>query len=342
MILANNPKAIKSFLSTIPIRKVCGIGAVTEQLLKALDIHTCKDLWRKRAIISLLFKPATYRSLLGISMGTGGMMFRDSFGSESDSGRKSLSCERTFTGTSDLGFLQNLCKRLSSEVEKDLKSAGLTAKTITLKIKTVEYDVKTRARSISERTDSADTIFANAWKIYMTYVHEISDLTIRLMGVRVSNLEERDSDSVQNTLDKFFISGSTQQSLPSNSSISCIGSNSTSSSIEPVDCNIQKESISINCPVCDKSISAETLSEAERLMDIHVDDCLCKNTIKEIRNEVPQSSTRSSLGVAGSSSGSPPSKKRSAGSTILNNSKKVKKMSGLGLGLTIDAFFQKK
>lgn len=210
--LGNTKEGIKAFLSAIPIRKVNGIGNVTEQMLKAVDIHTCEDLWEKRALLSLLFKRATFQNLLGIAMGTGSTVFKDlSSGTEDAMGgsRKSLSCERTFLGTSDLSFLTKMCKSLSAELETDLQTAGLICKTITLKIKTTEYDVKTRARSIIQRTDSADKIFESAWKIFMSYVGEIPDLTIRLMGIRVSSFEKKDNQhtKTQKTLHQFLMKG---------------------------------------------------------------------------------------------------------------------------------------
>ena len=44
------------FVESLPIRKVSGIGNVTEQLLKrVLGIETCSDLYHKRGHLLLLF-----------------------------------------------------------------------------------------------------------------------------------------------------------------------------------------------------------------------------------------------------------------------------------------------
>lgn len=309
--LANSKEAIKAFLSAVPIRKVCGIGNVTEQMLKALEIHTCKDLWEKRAVLSLLFKRATFQNLLGIAMGTGSTIFRDL--TTDSNGRKSLSCERTFIGTADLGFLESLCKNLCGEVEKDLRAAILCCKTITLKIKTTEYDVKTRARSIMERTDSAEKIFEAAWKIFMSYVNEIPDLTIRLMGVRVSNLEEKDVTSTQKTMYEYL----RENSFPSNTII--VGTHSTNG----CDDNDDKYCC-LSCPVCNQQVQALTIPAAERLMDIHIDECLSKTKVKEVRSEIISSSS--------------PSKKRIASTKAVNEAKKPKRG---GSELPISTFFQK-
>ncbi len=46
---------VMDFVTNLPIRKVSGIGNVTEQLLGAVDVKTCGDLWEKRGYLKLLF-----------------------------------------------------------------------------------------------------------------------------------------------------------------------------------------------------------------------------------------------------------------------------------------------
>lgn len=49
------------FISKLPIRKVNGIGNVTEQMLTAIDVETCHDLFERRGLIKLLFSHITSR-----------------------------------------------------------------------------------------------------------------------------------------------------------------------------------------------------------------------------------------------------------------------------------------
>ena len=52
---------IFEFVSSLPIRKVSGIGNVTEQLLKrVLGIESCSDLYEKRGYLMLLFSEISY------------------------------------------------------------------------------------------------------------------------------------------------------------------------------------------------------------------------------------------------------------------------------------------
>ncbi|KAH7963329.1 hypothetical protein HPB52_020630 [Rhipicephalus sanguineus] len=69
--LPNDVDSIRKFVSSLPIRKVPGIGAVQEQLLMALGVRTCHDLWVKRAEIGHLFGEVTARFYLRAALGLG-------------------------------------------------------------------------------------------------------------------------------------------------------------------------------------------------------------------------------------------------------------------------------
>ncbi|CAL8115474.1 unnamed protein product [Orchesella dallaii] len=206
-MVGSSKEAIREFLRATSLGNVKALAPDMLKQLHALEIYTCSDLWNKRAILSLLFKPATFQYLLGIAMGTGNSLFSDSgetrkCGAEPET-RKTLSCERTFIGTSDLNFLENLCRGLCIEIVKDLKTENLSCKTITLKIKITDSHQKTRKIRILEQTDSAEIIFESAWKTYLTYVSEKSDLTIRLMGVCLSDFEPTTPSNAQRSSTKY-------------------------------------------------------------------------------------------------------------------------------------------
>ncbi|CAL8115476.1 unnamed protein product [Orchesella dallaii] len=294
-MVGSSKEAVREFLHATPVRTVNGIGAVTEQELHALEIYTCRDLWNKRAILSLLFKRATFQYLLGIAMGTGSSVFREC-GAEPIA-CKSLSCERTFIGTSDLNFLENVCRGFCIEIEKDLTTSNLSCKTITLKIKTTDFEVKTRARSIMERTDSAERIFESAWKIYLTYVSEISDLTIRLMGVRVSNFAPMTSSNAQYKILQFLQYRSDDKKNYCN-----------------VVHNYKVGAIRF-CPICGKQFQGATEKEVEKQMDGHFDECLSRRKLKQLRGEF----------LASTTSPPPVPKKRSATSTVVSSNAKQPK-----------------
>lgn len=185
-------EAIKEFIVKLPIRKVSGIGNVTEQLLNSLNIFNCGDLWEHRGAINLLFKPATVSFLLAVSLGIGNSWFSVSTDA-ADQNQKSISSERTFSGTGSI-IEPKLCHSLCGDLERELVSKELKALTVTLKIKTVDFQVKTRAVRLLTATNEADIIFETAWGIYKSLASETKDLAIRLLGVRLSNFQPASSD----------------------------------------------------------------------------------------------------------------------------------------------------
>lgn len=195
--LPHTIEAIKEFIVKLPIRKVSGIGNVTEQLLNSLNVFTCGDLWVHRGVINLLFKPATVSFLLAVSLGIGSSWFNVS--ETVDQNQKSISSERTFSG-SNTNIEPKLCHSLCTDLERELISKELKALTVTLKIKTVDFQVKTRAVRLLSATNEADIIFETAWSIYKSYANDIKDLAIRLLGVRLSNFQSSCEETDVNLL----------------------------------------------------------------------------------------------------------------------------------------------
>lgn len=70
--LPSDRNSIVNFMRVLPIRKVSGIGAVTEAMLKSLKIGMCGDIIKKRAIVRLLFSELQSYWFLAIALGIHG------------------------------------------------------------------------------------------------------------------------------------------------------------------------------------------------------------------------------------------------------------------------------
>uniref|UniRef100_A0A8V0Y933 DNA polymerase kappa n=1 Tax=Gallus gallus TaxID=9031 RepID=A0A8V0Y933_CHICK len=226
-------QAVLDFIKDLPIRKVPGIGKVTEKMLKALGIVTCSELYQQRALLSLLFSEASWRSFLDISLGLGSTHL------EKDGERKSMSTERTFSEISKAEDQYSLCQELCRELAQDLQKEGLKGKTVTLKLKNVNFEVKTRASTVLSSVSTEDEIFAVAKMLLGTEIDSVAPhpLRIRLMGVRVSGfLSEEEKKYQQKSIKSFLKSGkeldfsrlqpgrSNQENLTKNSEASSRGS----------------------------------------------------------------------------------------------------------------------
>ncbi|KAM4875889.1 DNA polymerase kappa isoform 1-T4 [Thomomys bottae] len=197
-------QAVMDFIKDLPIRKVSGIGKVTEKMLKALGIITCTELYQQRALLSLLFSETSWHYFLHISLGLG------STDLARDGERKSMSVERTFSEVSKAEEQYSLCQELCTELAQDLQKEGLKGRTITIKLKNVNFEVKTRAVTVSSVVSTAEEIFAIAKELLRTEIHAECPhpLRLRLMGVRISGFpNEEDKKHQQRSIIDFLQAG---------------------------------------------------------------------------------------------------------------------------------------
>uniref|UniRef100_A0A674PB39 DNA polymerase kappa n=1 Tax=Takifugu rubripes TaxID=31033 RepID=A0A674PB39_TAKRU len=180
--LPSTREAVMEFVCNLPVRKVSGIGKVSEKLLNALGISSCSHLGQKMALLSLLFSETAWHHFLQVSLGLGSAFI------PRHEERKSMSTERTFKEMSAAEEQLSLCRELCEDLANDLKKEGLKGKTVTLKLKNVNFEVKTRALTLSYPVATADEIFAVAKDLLKTERDNESPqpLRLRLMGVRIS------------------------------------------------------------------------------------------------------------------------------------------------------------
>uniref|UniRef100_H3A7E0 DNA polymerase kappa n=1 Tax=Latimeria chalumnae TaxID=7897 RepID=H3A7E0_LATCH len=196
-------QAVMDFIKDLPTRKVPGIGKVTEKMLNALGITICTELYQQRALISLLFSEVSWHHFLQISLGLGSTcIVRDL-----DGERKSMSTERTFNEMSKPEEQYSLCHDLCSDLAQDLQKEGLKGKTVSIKLKNVNFEVKTRASTVASVVSTEEEIFAIAKELLRTEIEnaEPQPLQLRLMGVRVSGfLNEEEKKCHQKSIINFF------------------------------------------------------------------------------------------------------------------------------------------
>ncbi|NXH98954.1 POLK polymerase, partial [Pachycephala philippinensis] len=195
-------QAVLDFLKDLPIRKVPGIGKVTEKMLKALGIVTCSELYQQRALLSLLFSEVSWRNFLDISLGLGSTHLENK--------KLSYFCLRTFNEINTAEDQYSLCRELCRDLAQDLQKQGLKGKTVTLKLKNVNFEVKTRASTVLSSVSTEEEIFAVAKDLLGTEIDSVAPrpLRIRLMGVRVSGfLTEEEKKYQQKSITSFLKSG---------------------------------------------------------------------------------------------------------------------------------------
>ncbi|KAI3903327.1 hypothetical protein MKW98_031981 [Papaver atlanticum] len=213
-VLPNDQTAVRTFISSLPIRKIGGIGKVTESLLReVLGIKTCDEMLLKRAFLYALFSSSSSDFFLSAAMGLGK--------TDAPEGRlrKSMSSERTFSATGDEAKLYEKLANISETLSAELQKEGLYGRTLTLKLKTASFEVRSRAVTLPKFIYSSEDILNHASKLLKAEL----PLSLRLMGLRMSHFSDCEAghaDPLQKTLKNFVIIGdASTKAMSSNSSV---------------------------------------------------------------------------------------------------------------------------
>jgi DNA polymerase IV len=173
------PGSEARFLAPLPVRKIPGIGEVTERALRALGLETVgqlADLPREK--LEKLFGQwgtALYRKSRG----------GDGYEFVIDAEPKSISHNHTFgEDTNDTESLAAMLSHLSQKACKRLRESGLTARTLTLTIRYAGFDTYTRSKTLPKPTLLDGDIFAVFHKLFRE--HRDMKRKIRLLGVSLS------------------------------------------------------------------------------------------------------------------------------------------------------------
>lgn len=145
--------AEETFLAPLAVRRIPGIGPVTEAALASLSIHTVGQLAALSAqqLASRFGRwgEALYRKARG----------QDAYEFVVDAEPKSISHNRTFAAdTADRERLGSTLSWLCQKAAKRLRDAGLRARTVTLTLRYAGFQTVTRAKTLREPA-SFDEVF---------------------------------------------------------------------------------------------------------------------------------------------------------------------------------------
>ncbi|KAL8541590.1 hypothetical protein ACS0TY_002742 [Phlomoides rotata] len=201
-VLPNERATCMTFISSLPIRKIGGIGKVTENILKGVfGITTCEEMLQKSSYICALFSLTSADFFLSVGLGLGGT------DKPPATQRKSMSTERTFSPTEDEVLIHQKLVDLSQNLSSDMKKEGLRGRTLTLKLKTSCFEVRTRAVTLAHYICSSEDILKHATKLLKAEL----PVSLRLMGLRMSYFNEGGkgvaADPKQKTLSNFITLG---------------------------------------------------------------------------------------------------------------------------------------
>ena len=183
-----------SFLASKPVGFIYGVGAVSAAKLAADGFRTIADLQRADEHDLMRRYGEEGLRLWRLARGIDGR----SVNPERDT--KSISAETTFNhDISEFRPLEQYLWDLTERVSARLKANALAGSTVTLKLKSADFKIRTRARALGAPTQLASRIFA-AGRDLLT--HEVGATRFRLIGIGVSNLEDATGDDLADLIDR--------------------------------------------------------------------------------------------------------------------------------------------
>ena len=183
-----------AFLAPKPVGFIYGVGAVSAARLAQDGYRLIADLQRadERELMRRYGEEGVRLARLARGIDTRRV--------DPERETKRISAETTFErDIGDLRPLEQTLWELSEKVSGRLKAAALAGSTVTLKLKSADFKLRTRARALGAPTQLAARIFAAGRDLL---AREVGATRFRLIGIGVSTLSDAAGDDLADLLDR--------------------------------------------------------------------------------------------------------------------------------------------
>jgi DNA polymerase-4 len=183
-----------AFLAPKPVGFIYGVGAVSAAKLAADGYRLIADLQRAEKDDLMRRYGEEGARLWHLARGL------DARHVNAERDTKSISAETTFDhDIAAFRPLEQCLWELTERVSARLKASALAGSTVTLKLKSADFKIRTRARALGHPTQLAARIFAAGRDLL---AHEIGTTRYRLIGIGVSQLRDAADDDLADLLDR--------------------------------------------------------------------------------------------------------------------------------------------
>jgi len=172
---------IRKFLDPLPVKKMWGIGKMTQLTLRRLNISTFRDL--RRTPVTFLEKKYGKQ---GVKMHLLAMGV-DERDVVPEHDVKSMGHEQTFLhDITSLDMAKKELLALGNKVARRMRHKGVTGKTVTLKVKYNDFVQITRSATLPKPTDDGLEIYSTG--CCLLEKTQVTIKPIRLLGISLSHL----------------------------------------------------------------------------------------------------------------------------------------------------------
>lgn len=187
------PNKAEKFIDELDIKKIPGIGKVTQAKMREMGINTGLDIKRRD------------RLFMEKAFGKMGAYFYDLVNLKIDNPvspnriRKSIGAERTFSGNiSEIEEMKIKLDQIAEKIASSMQKKEIAGRTVTLKIKYFDFVINTRSRSIEHYISEKNDILSIAIELLIMPLKP--QKPVRLLGISISNLDINEQSGRSNQL----------------------------------------------------------------------------------------------------------------------------------------------
>lgn len=188
------PGTERAFLHPLPVRRLWGVGAVTEARLHYAGVHTVGEMAAlgERALGRIVGAGAG-RHLFALSMA------QDPRRVETGRRRRSIGAQRALgRRPKSEADLEATVVAIVERLGKRLRTADRVCRTVVLRLRFDDFARATRSRTLVDATDRTDVVMSAARGLLADALPLLADRGCTLVGVSLTNLDDR--NAVQLTL----------------------------------------------------------------------------------------------------------------------------------------------
>ena len=181
------PEQALPFLAQLPIEKFHGVGKKTAEKMNQAGIFKGEDLikYSKQRLIMDYGKSGTYYYNM--------VRANDHREVTPNRIRKSIGAENTFVDhlSNEEDFIREL-QKIYAIVNQRLSEKQRKGRTVTLKIKYADFQIRTRSRTLSNYTNDKELI----WQTVLDLLRqpELPGEPVRLLGITISQLDQKEPE----------------------------------------------------------------------------------------------------------------------------------------------------
>ena len=181
---------VLAFIHPLPVKRLWGVGAVAQEKLAGMGLHTIGDVANYPANI--------LQKKFGVAQGSHLWALANGQDPRSVTGGReavSIGHEQTFASDqSDVAYIENVLLEQCDKVARRLRRHELRARTVVLKIKYGDFRLITRRQTLEDPSSDSQVLFATIRTLLsgIEIAHDRGKAgRVRLCGISAANMEDR-------------------------------------------------------------------------------------------------------------------------------------------------------